>query len=63
MWKGNWLYGLWSGLLEALGKRIQQLLLLRPTLQPVHPAGFLQCGHSELTQCAPADVGLQLLFR
>ena len=63
VWKGGWLHGLWSVLLEVLGECIQQLLLLQPNLQPVLPAGFLQHGHSELTQCALADMGLQLLFR
>ena len=62
LWKGGWLCALWSGLLEVLSEDIEQLLLLQPALQPVHPAGFLQGRHSEFAQRALADVGLQLLF-
>ena len=53
LWKGGWLCALWSGLLEVLSEDIEQLLLLQPALQPVHPAGFLQGRHSEFAQRSP----------
>lgn len=61
-WKGGWVHSVWS-VLEVLGEHVRQLLLPPPALQPIHLAGFLQHGHSELTQHVLGGMGLQFLFR